>query len=131
MNLRLVAVVVVAAVLAAACGEDMAAPPLVTTTTVPDGAATTTPSTTPGALAPAAVTQIDCPTAIAGETVACGLAEVALDPTSGGPATASISIAAMAGYDAGFRTPVAVLQGGPGGASSDLAGFFPDRKSVV
>ena len=33
----------------------------------------------------------------------------------------------MAGYDVGFRTPVAVLQGGPGGASSDLAGFFPQQ----
>ena len=113
-------------VLAAACGDNAAAPPLVTTT-VANGAVPA--PTTPGAdvLAPAAITQVDCPPAIATDTIACGIAEVALDPTAGSDTTASISIATMAGYDVGFRTPVAVLQGGPGGASSDLAGFFPQQ----
>ena len=116
----------VTVVLAAACGENAAAPPLVTTT-VANGAVPA--PTTPGAdvLAPAAITQVDCPPAIATDTIACGIAEVALDPTAGSDTTASISIATMAGYDVGFRTPVAVLQGGPGGASSDLAGFFPQQ----
>ena len=118
----------VTVVLAAACGDNAAAPPLVTTT-VANGAVPA--PTTPGAdvLAPAAITQVDCPPAIATDTIACGIAEVALDPTAGSDTTASISIATMAGYDVGFRTPVAVLQGGPGGASSDLAGFSRNSRS--
>ena len=116
----------VTVVLAAACGDNAAAPPLVTTTVAVDDVPA---PTTPGAdvLAPVAITQVDCPPAIATDTIACGIAEVALDPTAGSDTTASISIATMAGYDVGFRTPVAVLQGGPGGASSDLAGFFPQQ----
>lgn len=134
MNLRALAVAVVAAVLAAACGQESATPPpLVTTTTLAEGdapATTAAPAvgTSSGpVLDPAVITQVDCPPAIAGDAVACGVAEVPLDVTQGGDATATISIATVAGYDTGFRTPVAVMQGGPGGASSDLAAWFPQR----
>ena len=88
----------VTAVLAAACGDNAAAPPLVTTTVA--DAAVPAP-TTPGAVAraPATITQVDCPSTIAADTVACGIAEVALDPTAGSGATASISIAAISRID--------------------------------
>ena len=118
----------VTAVLAAACGDNAAAPPLVTTT-VADGDVPAPTALGADARAPATITQVDCPSTIAADTVACGIAEVALDPTAGSGATASISIATMAGYDVGFRTPVAVLQGGPGGASSDLAGSSRNSRS--
>jgi len=123
---RLATAVMVTVVLAAACGDNAAAPPLVTTTVAVDDVPAPLP-TAADALASATITQVDCPPTIAADTVACGIAEVALDPTAGSDATISISIATMAGYDTGFRTPVAVLQGGPGGASSDLAGFFPQQ----
>jgi len=60
----------VTAVLAAACGDNATAPPLVTTT-VADGAVPA--PTTPGAeaRAPATITQVDCPSTIAADTVAC------------------------------------------------------------
>ncbi len=138
--IRRVAALVVLALLAAACGSDGdSAPPLITTTTTeaPSAAGgvaaeTTTTAAPTGAtgelrLPDAAIRQVDCPDAIAGDGVACGVVDVARDITDGGDDTVSISIATLAGYDAGFETPVAVLQGGPGGASSDFAGWLPQQ----
>ena len=144
---RRVAALVALALLAAACGSggSDAAPPLITTTTTEaptaasDTAATAESTTTTAAptsdtsgpvpleLPAAEARQVDCPDEIAGDGVACGLVEVARDITDGESGTVTISIATMEGYDQGFRTPAAVLQGGPGGASSDFAGWLPQQ----
>jgi len=60
--------------------------------------------------------------------MSCGLAEVPLDPSDPTGRFTTISFLVMEGSDSGFDTPVAVLQGGPGGASSDMAGWFPQRE---
>ncbi len=60
--------------------------------------------------------------------MSCGLAEVPLDPSDPTGRMITISFLVMEGSDPGFDTPVAVLQGGPGGASSDMAGWFPQRE---
>ncbi|MEM9464760.1 MAG: alpha/beta hydrolase [Actinomycetota bacterium] len=143
--IRRVAALVALALIAVACGSGGdAAPPLITTTTTTatavDEGAESAPTddagaaATPGSslvLPEATIRQVDCPGDIAGDGVACGVVDVARDITSGAAAdstdTVSISIATLAGYDTGFRTPVAVLQGGPGGASSDFAGWLPQQ----
>lgn len=135
MTRRVVALAALA-LLVAACGSDAAVAPLITTTTTDapsagvDPAPTTVDDTVTdpggGVLLPdATVRQVDCPSAIAGDDVACGLVDVARDVTDGAEDTVTISIATLAGYDTGFETPLAVLQGGPGGASSDFAGWLP------
>ncbi|MEM9517885.1 MAG: alpha/beta hydrolase [Actinomycetota bacterium] len=141
---RRAALLAVALVAASCGGADEGAPPLITTTTdAPTGEETSTsaaPATTAGettdgsaatesalVLPVADARQVDCPAAIAGDGVACGLVDVARDVTDGGGDTITVSIATLAGYDAGFRTPMAVLQGGPGGASSDFAGWLPQQ----
>ena len=139
--IRRVAAIVALALIAVACGGDEdAAPPLITTTTTEapagDQASSSTTTTEAEAVAvesgalelpTATARQIECPDEIAGDGVACGLVEVARDITAGGSETVTISIATLAGYDAGFLTPVAVLQGGPGGASSDFAAWLPQQ----
>ena len=126
---RGVAVAAVTLLIAAACGldrGDVSAPDLITTTLPddPSGAGVAPPS---GTAAPATVEQVDCPAPVAGDTVACGVATVPIDRTDPDGGTTRITIATMQGYDPGFRTPLAVLQGGPGGASTELAGWFPQQ----
>ena len=101
MNRRTAALAVAVALLAAACGRDEAA--LV------------------GRDAPG-VEQIDCPLAVPA-SVACGLVTVPLDHADPSAGTTTISIATRPGGD----TAVAVLQGGPGGASTDFAAWFPGQ----
>jgi len=60
--------------------------------------------------------------------MACGLATVALDHENPLAGNTSISFVVMQGSDSGFDTPVAVLQGGPGGASTEMAMWFPQRE---
>ncbi len=118
---------------AAACADQndqVSAPPLVTSSSSttssspPDGDETAT--STPVAMI-AEIEQVECPADIAADHIACGVAEVALDPLQPGNGTTRITLATMQGYDSGFETPVAVLQGGPGGASSALAAWFPQQ----
>lgn len=69
-----------------------------------------------------AVEEVDCPFAVP-SAVACGLVTVPLDHADPAAGTTTISIATRPGGD----TAVAVLQGGPGGASTDFAGWFPGQ----
>lgn len=100
------------------------------TSTVPVVETTVTPSPgAPGAGAEAAVIEmIDCPDRLSDPAISCGVATVPIDHSDPGGATTRVSFAVMQGSDSGFSTPVAVLQGGPGGASSDLATWFPQRE---
>ncbi len=99
------------------------------TSSAPVGTASTpSPDTTgPGADA-AVIEMIDCPDSLSGPAISCGVATVPIDHSDPGGATTRVSFAVMQGSDSGFRTPVAVLQGGPGGASSDMATWFPQRE---
>ncbi len=111
------------AVVAAGCGlvDEPATAPLITTP--PAGPAET--SATP--VVAAEIEQVVCPSSLDREGVSCGIATVALDSHTDPDAKTTISITAVPGYDDGFVTPVAVLQGGPGGASTDMAAWFPQQ----
>lgn len=110
---------VLAAVLAAgACGAEPA-PPLVTTSTSPDGEQAGVMW-----LWEPVIEQVDCPATIARRHLACGRVEVLLDVVDPTVGTTHISIATLAGVEEAGAA-VAVLQGGPGGASTDLAGWLP------
>ena len=104
---------VAVALVAAACGtgsSDVEAPPLVTVAV--DSA-------------PVTLEQVDCPREIASPHTACGSVEVPLDRDDPASGTTVITVAVLAGSDAAYAIPAAVLQGGPGGASTELAGWFP------
>lgn len=118
---RRVAALVTLALLAAACGSEDAAPPLVTTTVPAE------PAPEEIERPPASIRQVECPAEIERDGVACGLVDVLRDPTDSRPDRVTISVATLVGTDAGFRTPMAVLQGGPGGASTDFAGWLPPQ----
>jgi len=127
---RAAAIFVVAALAASACGDNDAAPPsLVTTTSVPGSPSTVPDSTTTG-LPVVEISQVDCPDQLSrsdGNELACGVATVPIDRTDGAAGSTRITIATLAGYDTGFETPLAVLQGGPGGSSSELGSWFPQQ----
>lgn len=130
---RRVAAILVVTLVAAGCGAVNAdPPPLVTTGRSADTASTSAPpvesSTTP-ALPSVAVEQVDCPSTLDRDDVdlACGLVTVPIDRADGSAGSTRITIATLAGYDTGFATPVAVLQGGPGGASTGLGSWFPQQ----
>ena len=143
MKRRLGSVLIVFAVGAAACSSgpsSRAAPPLVTSSTTEAVAAPDQPEEADGGgaaegeavadlleIISTEIHQTDCPPAIAGDQVACGSALVALDRSDPGAGTVEITLATMQGSDPGFDTPVVVLQGGPGGSSSDFAAWFPQQ----
>ncbi len=126
MSPRVVAILVVAALTATGCGTDERAdPPLVTTTT------TSTADPPVGeTTASVPVEQVDCPASLErsdGVALACGVVTVPIDRDDPATGTTRVTVATLAGYDSGFETPLAVLQGGPGGASSDLGAWFPQQ----
>lgn len=134
---------VVAVLVAAACSNssvfdsiDQSQIDAATSTTSTFPASTTTGSGAGSAPTPAtgsggpvaAIDTVECPSLLRGSAMTCGLATVPLDhgnPLSG---TTIISFVIMEGSDSGFDTPVAVLQGGPGGASTEMAMWFPQRE---
>lgn len=131
MKSRVAATVLVAAIVASACGSGGTGgsepPPLLTTTV---RAATSQASETTTTIPFAEIAQVDCPDHLSrsdGNQLACGVATVAINRADGSPGTTRITIATLAGYDTGFATPVAVLQGGPGGSSSELGSWFPQQ----
>jgi len=87
------------------------------TSSVPEGAAGIA----------AEIRQVDCPDDLADVDVACGIATVPLDRQKPGLGDTEVSFVTMAGTGPIAR-PMAVLQGGPGGASSGLARWFPPRR---
>ena len=76
---------------------------------------------------------VDCPDHLSDRGVACALATVPVDRNEPGLGTAEISVVTWPGSDDGSdgdgagAAPMAVLQGGPGGASSEMALFYPRR----
>jgi len=76
---------------------------------------------------PVGIEMIDCPDSLTDPAISCGLAAVPVDHSQPLGSTTKVSFAIMEGSDSGFDTPVAVLQGGPGGASSELATWVPQR----
>ena len=146
---NVVAAAVACALLVASCGtsgEDVAAPPLVTARSDSTATSTTQPPVTlatepvataeseqststaaPTPLPEVTVEQIECPSEIRSEELSCGLATVPLDRDDATAGTTSISIAALRGNDPEAPVPLAVLQGGPGGSSTDLTNFYPQR----
>lgn len=136
---RVAALAVVAALVAAACGDatDAEPPTLVTAPTTidgdggaqpGDGASADADTTTSAEPLPAvAVEQVDCAEDLVrndGLALACGVVTVPIDRADGSDGSTRITIATLAGYDPGFETPLAVLQGGPGGASTDFGTWF-------
>jgi len=130
VSARVAAILVVAALAAAGCGaDDRAGPALVTTTTTAtaDGSS---PSSTggPSTIPSVPVEQVDCPASLARSddaALACGIVTLPIDRDDPAWGTTRVTVATLAGYDSGFETPLAVLQGGPGGASSELGSWFP------
>lgn len=146
---RLVALATVAALAAAACGTGgnaVEAPPIVTvapstteptdlpsttdatevdTTTVPAGPSSTDAPAPP--LPPVTIEQVDCPAELSVDGLACALATVPIDRQDATAGTTTISIAALPGRASEQPRPMAVLQGGPGGASTELTLFYPRR----
>lgn len=142
MTGRVAAIFMVAALVAAACSDGTAEPPpLVTSTTISPASAPPAgdpePETTPPTRSPptepspiAAIEQIACPSTLERNderALACGTATVPVDRKDPSLGTTTISIATLAAAGSGTEMPLAVLQGGPGGASSDLGGWFDAR----
>lgn len=119
---RAVALALVLSVFATACSAGDAAAPLITTTTAgsADGANGVMWLFEP------VFEQVDCPDHLDREGLACGTAELLLDEDDLEAGTTEISLATLAGSDA-TAGAMAVLQGGPGGASTDLAAWLPQQ----
>lgn len=131
---RRVVTLAVAALIATGCGSvDVSPPPLITTTTAPGSTSSDAGSTTGStSTAPpeAVVAQVDCPAHLArgdGPSLACGTATLPLDHDDPGAGSVVVTLATLQGTDPGATTPLAVLQGGPGGASTGLGGWFPQQ----
>ncbi len=143
MNRRGSALVLATALLAAACASSESArdePNPSTTATVASSddsaAASQSTPTTDGSTPteaprpgdrPATLSAVSCGPGLDDAAVTCGIAEVALDPSDPAGSTTQISYVVVTGSDGNFPTPVAVMQGGPGGASSEMAVWFPQR----
>ena len=138
------------ALIGVACGtrgDTVEAPPLVTSPADSETPSTSTRATVPptsrapattdtpvepastSSVAPPPVTieQVDCPAELRGGALSCGLATVPVDRFDASTGTTRISIAALAGDAPDESPPLAVLQGGPGGASTELTLFYPRR----
>ena len=70
---------------------------------------------------------VDCPFELVGLGLTCSLATVPIDRDDPSSGTIDISVAVRPGTGDDSLPPLAVLQGGPGGASSDLAFILPTR----
>ncbi len=138
MSARAVAVLVpllVAALSAAACdgrsnveGQGPAVTGVASPGTVspPDNGRVDNPASTGGVgPRPARIDPVDCPLELAAPSLSCALAEVPIDRNDPSSGTTWISLAVFEGADPDSVAPLAVLQGGPGGASTDLVFLYP------
>ncbi len=76
---------------------------------------------------PGEVVEQDCPELLAGTGLRCVLVTVPIDRSDPAAGNTGVSVAIRPGTGDESLAPLAVLQGGPGGASSDLALFLPSR----
>lgn len=72
------------------------------------------------------ITERDCPMHLSGIGLRCVLVTVPIDRADP-EATTQVSVAVRGGTGDESLAPLVVLQGGPGGASSDLAPLMPSR----
>ncbi len=77
--------------------------------------------------APATLTAVDCPEWLRAPDLSCGIATVPADPADEASGTVEISYVVVPGNRPDDFPPMAVLQGGPGAASSGLAAWAPRR----
>ena len=73
------------------------------------------------------VVEQDCPVGLSGAGLRCVWVVVPIDRTDPAAGITGVSVAIRPGTGDESLAPLAVLQGGPGGASSDLAPFLPSR----
>ena len=76
---------------------------------------------------PGEVLEHDCPEHLSGLGLRCVQVVVPIDRADPAAGATAVGVAIRAGTGAESLPPLAVLQGGPGGASSDLAPFLPSR----
>ncbi len=76
---------------------------------------------------PGEVAEQDCTEFLAGVGLRCILVTVPVDRTDPAAGNMQVSVAIRPGTGDESLAPLAVLQGGPGGASSELAAFLPSR----
>ena len=76
---------------------------------------------------PGEVAEQDCAEFLAGTGLRCVLVTVPIDRADPAAGNTQVSVAIRPGTGDESLAPLAVLQGGPGGASSDLAPFLPSR----
>ena len=69
----------------------------------------------------------DCSAHLSGTGLRCVLVAVPIDRADRAAGNTAVSVVIRPGTGDGSLPPLAVLQGGPGGASSDLAPFLPSR----
>ncbi|MEZ5165428.1 MAG: alpha/beta hydrolase [Acidimicrobiales bacterium] len=128
------------AILVAACGSadpdraDGRSPldgPAATISSAPAPGSGPNPTAAGAGSPPAALDRVECPAPLRrddGAALSCGVATVQLDRSdTSSTATTEVSVAAVEGSAAEQYPPLVVLQGGPGGASSELAAWFPQQ----
>ena len=71
------------------------------------------------------VSGVDCPLGLQGPRLECFLVTVPIDRDDPSLGTIDISVTLLGGRGDESLPPMAVLQGGPGGASTELAAFLP------
>lgn len=76
---------------------------------------------------PGDVLEKDCPTHLAGTGARCVWVTVPIDRAGPAAGVMGVSVLVRPGLGDPSLPPLAVLQGGPGGASSDLAPLLPSR----
>lgn len=76
---------------------------------------------------PGDVVEQDCPVGLVGTGLRCVWVIVPIDRADPAAGNMGVSVAIRPGTGEASLAPLAVLQGGPGGASSDLARFLPSR----
>ena len=76
---------------------------------------------------PGDVVEQDCPVGLVGTGLRCVWIIVPIDRADPAAGNMGVSVAIRPGTGEEPLAPLAVLQGGPGGASSDLARFLPSR----
>ena len=76
---------------------------------------------------PGEVVEQECPERLAGMGLKCVLVVVQIDRADSSAGNTGVSVAIRPGTSAGGLPALAVLQGGPGGISSDLAPFLSSR----